>query len=355
MSETAAAPEARPPEAPSPVVHDETRHLTGKQRVAILLLAAGRERAVKVLKQLQEDEVRDVSVAMAGLGLISASVVEEVCAQFTKNFESSEGLVGTYETTEELLRKALSGEQVDKIMEEIRGPAGRTMWDKLGNVQEMVLANYLRNEYPQTAAVILSRLQPAHAARVLTLLPEDYATEVMMRVLHMETVQREVLDSVEATLRSEFISSLGRSSKRDSYELLAEVFNNFDRKTETRLMASMDKRNHADMEKVKALMFTFEDIKRLPHEALMRIVAQVDREKLPLALKGASETVRKMFLQCMSKRAGSILLEEISALGPVRVKDADAAQVDIVTIIKNMANAGEIDLTENGGNDEIIP
>ena len=330
-------------------------HLNGKQKAAILMLAVGRDQASKILKFLHEDEIRDISIAMAGLGLVKAEIVEAVCNEFTRNFESSEGLVGTYETTEELLRKALPEDQVEKIMDEIRGPAGRTMWDKLGNVQEAVLANYLRNEYSQTAAVILTRLQPAHAARVLALLPEDYATDVMMRILHMETVQREVLDSVEATLRSEFISTLGRSAKRDSYELLAEVFNNFDRKTETRLMDSMDKRNHDDMEKVKALMFTFEDIKRLPHEALMRVVAQVDREKLPLALKGASETVRKMFLQCMSKRAGSILLEEIRALGPVRVKDADAAQVEIVTVIKNMANAGEIDLAENGGNDEIIP
>jgi flagellar motor switch protein FliG len=330
-------------------------HLSGKQKAAILMLAVGRDESVKILKFLQEDEIRDISIAMAGLGLVKAEAVEAVCHEFTRNFESSEGLVGTFETTEELLRKALPQDQVEKIMDEIRGPTGRTMWDKLANVQETVLANYLRSEYPQTAAVILSRLLPAHAARVLALLPEDYATDVMMRVLHMETVQKDVLDSVEATLRSEFISSLGRSAKRDSYELLAEVFNNFDRKTESRLMDSMDKRNHDDMEKVKALMFTFEDIKRLSHEYLMRIVGEIDRDKLPLALKGASETVRKMFLQCMSKRAGSILVEEIAALGPVRVRDADGAQMEIVATIKRMANAGVIDLTENGGNDELIP
>ncbi|GAB6969133.1 flagellar motor switch protein FliG [Komagataeibacter kakiaceti JCM 25156] len=350
MAESAITPVASANPPPS-----VSAHLSGRQKAAILMLAVGRDRSAKLLKLLHEDEIRDISITMAGLGLVRADIVEAVCHEFTRNFESSDGLVGTYETTEEMLRKALPEEQVEKIMDEIRGPAGRTMWDKLGNVQETVLANYLRNEYPQTAAVILSRLQPAHAARIFALLPEDYATDVMMRVLHMETVQREVLDSVEATLRSEFISSLGRSSKRNSYELLAEVFNNFDRKTETRLMASMDKRNHEDMEKVKALMFTFEDIKRLPHVSLMRIVNEVNREKLPLALKGASETVRKMFLQCMSKRAGNILLEEIEALGPVRVKDADAAQTEIVATIKNMANAGEIDLAENGGNDEIIP
>lgn len=330
-------------------------HLNGKQKAAVLMLAIGRDKAAKLLKLLHEDEIRDISIAMAGLGIVKAETVESVCREFTKNFESPDGLVGTYETTEEFLRRALPSDQVEKIMDEIRGPAGRTMWDKLGNVQETVLANYLRSEYPQTAAVILTRLQPAHAARVLSLLPDDYATEVMMRILHMETVQRDVLDSVEATLRSEFISTLGRSTRRDSYELLAEVFNNFDRKTETRLMESMDKRNHDDMEKVKALMFTFEDIKRLPRDSLMRIINEIDREKLPLALKGASDSIRKLFLQCMSKRAGGILLEEIASLGPVRVRDVETAQGEIVGMIKNLANNGEIDLTESAGNDEIIP
>ncbi|MBR2124769.1 MAG: flagellar motor switch protein FliG [Acetobacter sp.] len=328
--------------------------LTGKQKAGIFMLAVGQETAAKVLKYLYEDEIRDLSVAMAGLGLVSAEVVEAICEEFVENFEASEGLVGTYETTEELLLKALPADQVEKIMDEIRGPAGRTMWDKLDNVQETVLANYLRNEYAQTTAVILARLHPAHAARVITLLPEDYATDVMTRILHMQTVQRDVLDSVEATLRSEFIATLGRSNKHDSYELLAEVFNNFDRKTEARLMESMDKINHDDMEKIKALMFTFDDIKRLSHEDLMRVMAQIDRDKLPIALKGASENIRSMFLQCMSKRAGNILLEEIRSLGPVRVKDVDTAQSEIVTAIKNMANAGEIDLSSSDSNDEVI-
>ncbi len=328
--------------------------LTGKQKAAILFMTIGRERSAELMRALHEDEIREISIAMAGLGVVRAEMVETVCREFVENFESGEGLVGTFETTEAFLRKTLDAEQVEKIMDEIRGPAGRNMWDKLGNVQESILANYLRSEYPQTAAVIVSRLQPAHAARVLALLPEDYATDVMMRILHMETVQREVIESVEATLRSEFISTLGRSSKRDSYELLAEVFNNFDRKTETRFTELMDKENHDDMEKVKALMFTFEDISRLSLEALMRVVNEIDRERLPLALKGASDSERKLFLQCMSKRAGNILIEEIASLGPVRVKDVEAAQAEIVLTIKNLANAGEIDLNDTAGGEEFI-
>lgn len=328
--------------------------LNGRQKVAILMLAAGREKSSKILKQLHEDEVRDISLAMSGLGLIRAQIVEAVCYEFSRNFEAAEGLIGNYETTETFLRKALPTELADKIIEEIRGPNHTSMWDKLVNIPEGVLANYLRNEYPQTSAVILSHLQPAYAARIFVLLPEDYATEVMTRILHMETVQQSVIDSVEATLRTEFMTSVGRSSGRNSYQLLADIFNNFDRNTEARLSEAMDHMNHDDMEKVKALMFTFEDIKRLQHEDLMKIIREIDMEKLPLALKGASQTVREMFLECMSKRAGKILIEEISALGPVRVRDADAAQMEIVITIKNMANAGEIDLGPSDNDDEMI-
>jgi len=343
-----------PPDTGSPPPAEPELILSGKQKAAILFMAIGRDRSASLMQSLHEDEIRDISIAMAGLGVVRAPMVEMVCKEFIENFELADGLVGTFETTEAFLRRSLSPDQVEKIMDEIRGPAGRNMWDKLANVQESILANYLRSEYPQTAAVIVSRLQPAHAARVLALLPEDYATDVMMRILHMETVQREVIESVEATLRSEFISSLGRSSKRDSYELLAEVFNNFDRKTETRLTELMDQQSHEDMEKVKALMFTFEDISRLSQESLMRVVNEMDRDRLPIALKGATDSERKLFLQCMSKRAGNILLEEIASLGPVRVKEVEAAQAEIVMTIKNLVNAGEIDISDSSGTDEFI-
>lgn len=328
--------------------------LNGREKAAILVLALGEEKAAEIFKMLHEDEIREISVAMSGLGLVRAEIVEEICEEFSRNVSLSRGLVGNYETTEEILRKVLPAEQADRIMEDIRSPAGKSMWEKLGNISETVLANYLRNEYPQTAAVILSKLQPAHAANVLSLLPEDYAIDVMMRILHMDTVQKEVLDSVEDTLRSEFISTLGRSAKRNSYELLAEVFNNFDRKTETRLTEAMDKRSLSDMEKVKSLMFTFEDIRKMPQESLMRVVNDADRSQLPLALKGASETVRGMFLKCMSKRAGGLLLEEIESLGPVRVRDVDAARASIIVLIKSLANDGEIELLSSDGADEFI-
>src|SRR6202167_1932495 len=189
-------------------------------------------------------------------------------------------------------------------MEEIRGPAGRTMWDKLANVNEAVLANYLKNEYPQTVAVVLSKIKAEHSARVLASLPEDFALECVGRMLRMEPVQREILDKIEATLRSEFMSNLARTSKRDSHEMMADIFNNFDRQTEARFIAALEERNREAAERIKSLMFTFDDLARLTPQSVQLLLRAVEKDKLPIALKGASEKLRELFLSSMSDRAG---------------------------------------------------
>ena len=168
-------------------------------------------------------------MAISKLGTIDSNIVDQLLAEFTSQQSSTGPLVGTFDTTERLLLAGFDSERVDSIMEEIRGPAGRTMWDKLGNVDENVLANYLKNEYPQTVALVLSKLKPEHCSRVLSVLPENFAMEVIMRLLQMEAVQKDVLDGVEKTLRSEFMSNLAaRSGRPDSHELMANIFNNFD-------------------------------------------------------------------------------------------------------------------------------
>jgi flagellar motor switch protein FliG len=235
-------------------------------------------------------------------------------------------------------------------MEEIRGPAGRTMWDKLGNVNETVLANYLKNEYPQTVAVVLSKVRPDHAARVLTLLPDGFAMEVVMRMLRMESIQRDVLDGVERTLRTEFMSNLARSTRRDAHEMMADIFNNLDRASEGRFIAALEERNREAADRIKALMFTFDDLARLTAPAMQVLMRNVDKEKLPLALKGASEKLRDMFFKSLSERAGKMLRDDIDSLGPVKLREVDDAQAAIVLMAKELAATGDIEL--GGGKDE---
>jgi flagellar motor switch protein FliG len=327
--------------------------LTGPKKAATLMLALKEEQAAKILGQLHEDEIRDLSLSMAALGTVSAQQVEDVARDFRAALGQTGHLVGSFEVTERLLMRTLPKERVAQIMEEIRGPAGRTMWDKLGNVSEAVLANYLKNEYPQTVAVVLSKVKPDHAARVLALLPEGFAMEVVMRMLRMETVQKEALEGLERTLRSEFMSNLARSSRRDAHEVMAEIFNNLDRAAETRILAALEERSRESAERIRALMFTFDDLQRLDGAGIQVLLRAVPKDKLVLALKGASEALRDLFFRNLSERAAKLLKDDLAALGPVRLREVDEAQALIVSQAKDLAAQGQIQLAD-GREDEMI-
>jgi flagellar motor switch protein FliG len=232
-------------------VVEDIRKLTGPEKAAVILLSLGEDHT-RLWQGLDDDEVKEISQAMAGLGTVHANVVEDLMVEFVSGMSGSGAVSGSYDQTQRLLASFMPGDRVEALMEEIRGPAGRTMWDKLGNVNEAVLANYLKNEYPQTVAVVLSKIKPEHASRVLTSLPEDFALECVQRMLRMEPVQRDILDKIEQTLRTEFMSNLARTSKRDSHELMADIFNSFDRQTEARFIGALEERNREAAERIRA-------------------------------------------------------------------------------------------------------
>jgi flagellar motor switch protein FliG len=333
---------------------DDYRALTGAQKSALLLMSVGEDSAAKIFALMHDDEIKEISQTMANLGTVSSTVIERLFVEFADQISSTGALTGTFETTERLLAKVLDKSKVDSIMEEIRGPAGRTMWDKLSNVNESVLANYLKNEYPQTVAVVLSKVRSDHASRVLAMLPEAFAMEVVMRMLRMEAIQKDVLEDVERTLRNEFLSNLARSSRRDAHEMIAEIFNNLDRGTEQRFMVALEERNRDSAEKVKSLMFTFEDLGKLDPGGAQTLLRNVDKAKLPMALKGASEPLRDLFLGNMSERASKMLREDMAAMGPVRLRDVEEAQMAMVNMAKELASKGEIVLSDKKGEDELI-
>ena len=332
---------------------DDPNKLSGPEKAAVILLALGEEHTA-LWERLDDDEVKDISQAMAPLGNVSAEAVEALRTEVVSGLAGSGAVMGSYEQTQKLLAAFLPKDRVDGLMEEIRGPAGRTMWDKLGNVNEAVLANYLKNEYPQTVAVILSKVRSDHAARVLTSLPEDFALECVQRMLRMEPVQREILDKIEATLRTEFMSNLARTSKRDSHEMMADIFNSFDRQTEARFIGALEERNRESAERIRALMFVFEDLSKLDPGGVQTLLRAVDKDSLGLAMKGASEGLREMFFSNMSERASKIMREDMESMGPVRLKDVDAAQMAMVQVAKDLAAKGDIMLAGQGADDELI-
>ena len=336
-------------------IREDYRTLQGGEKAAILLLALGEEQASKMFEHMDDEEIMEISQTMATLGKISPKVVERLFIDFAEQMSSSNSLVGSQNSTERLLRSAgMSDEKIDAIMEEIRGPAGRTMWEKLTNVNEEMLASFLQKEYPQTVAVVISKLTTDHAARVLALLPESFAVEVIYRLLRMEAVQKDILDEVEKTLRAEFMTNLARTQRRDSHEVIADIFNNLERSTEARFMEELEKSVPESAEKIRSLMFTFEDLSKLDPASIQTLIRAVDKEKLPIALKGAPETLRDLFFSNMSERAAKIMKEDMSAMGPVRLKDVEEAQQYIVNVAKDLESRGEITIATGSDDDELI-
>ena len=330
------------------------RALSGPERAAVLMLALGDQHGERVWKLLDDDELRTLSVTMSSLGTVEAEAVEALLLEFVGRLSASGALLGNYDATERLLQQYLPPDRVSNIMEEIRGPAGRNMWEKLSNVQEQVLANYLKNEYPQTVAVVLSKLKPEHAARVLAILPEETALDVVMRMLRMEAVQKDVLERVESTLRTEFMSNLSQTRRRDAHEVMAEIFNNFDRQTETRFLTTLEEQNRESAERIKQLMFTFDDLVKLDTGSAQTLMRHVDKDKLGIALKGATDSVRQFFLGNMSTRAAKMLVDEMKSIGPVRLRDVDEAQALLVNLAKDLAAKGEIMIAKNRADEELV-
>lgn len=328
--------------------------LTGPQRAAVMLLILGDSYGKPLWTEFEEEEVRIISRAMADLGTVEADTVERLMVDFVAKLSNAGSVTGSFDRTESLLTKILPKGQVNLIMEEIRGPAGRNMWQKLANIEATVLANFLKNEYPQTIAVVLSRIKPDHAARVLANLPDDLSIDVVGRMLRMESVQKEALDHIEQSLRSEFVATLTQTSRRDPHEMMAEIFNGFDRQTETRFLAALDITAKESSQRIRSLMFTFDDLAKLDSAGVQTLLRQVDKDTLARALKGSTETMKEFFFGGMSSRAAKNLTDDMQGLGPLRLKEVDEAQSKMVNIAKDLADKGEIVISKNNSEDELV-
>ncbi|MBT5265584.1 MAG: flagellar motor switch protein FliG, partial [Rhodospirillaceae bacterium] len=194
----------------------------------------------------------------------------------------------------------------------------------------------------------------AHSSKVLAILPENFAMEVVMRMLRMESVNKEIEQDVERVLRTEFMSNLARTNRRDPHEVMSEIFNNLDRATESRFLTALEERNKDSAEKIRALMFTFEDLSGLDPAGVQTLLRAIDKDKLTIALKGSSEELKDLFFSNMSERAAKLLREDMQALGPMRLKDVEDAQTTMVQSAKDLADRGEIVIGGTGGDDALV-
>lgn len=325
----------------------------GLKKAAMLMLVIGENHARVLSERLAIDEIKTITQEMTDLGRVQGADVDLLLREFTSMMGAGFGVVGSYETAKQLLSNILDEDKAALIMKSIGEHPGGNVWEKLSKVDDNILVNFLKNEYPQTIAVVLSKIRTDQAARVMSQLPGEVAIEAMMRMLRLEVVQDEVMTDVENLLRVEFMTNATGKAARDQHEVMAEIFNYFDRTTETSFLDMLDERNKESAELIRALMFTFDDLAKLDAQAVQLLLRNVDNSRLGLALKGAKDELKELFFANMSERAAKILREDMENMGPVRVKDVEEAQSEIVIGAKALIDSGEITIAADNDEDMI--
>ena len=319
-------------------IHEETVHLRGVEKAAVLFLCLQEGEGSKLMKELGEDDTRALIKAISTLGTIPALTVESVIREFSDSVEGRAGVMGSVETARRMLAGYLPESKVSEYLDEISGPRdNRSVWEDFASLNEQVIANYLRDERDQTVAAILYRLsqvKPQVPAMVLPHLGQDRMINVVERMVAMETLPRHVLQEIEEAISSELLSSATRKSGPDPHQRMADVFNKMDPAVFEQLATSMEARTPQVFSKIKQKMFTFDDLMRIDPAGLQRILRSCDNKTLAPALKAAKKEVREMFYSpaVMTVRAREMLQQDIADLGPIRSKDAREAQNKILEL-----------------------
>ncbi|WP_282025173.1 flagellar motor switch protein FliG [Limimaricola cinnabarinus] len=351
----AGAPEPSPVRAAATPPTPPLRRLRGPEKAAILFLCLGEERGSELMRKLPPEEISKITRAVARLGVVQAELVEAVLAEFSEGVDTGGGVVGSLATAEGMLRAFLPEEQVEVILRDIRGPLKeRDLWARFSAMNENTIATYLKSEHEQTAAAILSNVDTEVAAKVLPLLGEEKMGEVVERMIRMEAVPPRMMAQIEETLQADMLSAGGQSNGVEMEQRMADLFNKLDRDVFEGLQAALDARKPGALDAITAKMFTFDDLIRLDAQSLARVMRGLTGNTLPLALRGASKEMRSHFLDALTARARDMLLDEMSTMGPVRGRDARAAQTMIVDYTRQLADEGAIELPSAGDEDEEI-
>lgn len=328
---------------------------SGIDKSAIILLILGEERAGILLEDMDQTELIAVTRAMSAIGKVPGPLVREACDVFQSKLAEGEVMVGSAFTAKRMLEKFLPEDRVMSIMDEIRAPIGRTTWEKLTSINSATLAVYLHGEGAQTAAVVLSRLRSDYAAKVFEELPRDFTVEIIKRMIDLESVPRDTVAEIESILQGEFMTTYGQGGiGSDPTGFLAEIFNRTSSDFTEKVLDEVKEERPEEVHLIQSRMFTFNDLAAIDLTAASRIMSEVPREVMILALKTAPEDVAERFFSSVADRVSSIMRDEMLLLGPQRLRDIKTAQDEVLRTAKRLENAGEIYLKVHSEDDRII-
>lgn len=329
--------------------------LTGKQKVAIILISLGSEISSQILKNFREDEIEDLTLEIANLRRVDPEIKEEVLNEFyelclAQNYIS----LGGIDYAKEMLEKALGPTRAQDILSKLTSSLQVRPFDFARKTDPSQLLNFIQNEHPQTVALVLSYLNPDQAGMVLSALSPVQQVEVAKRIATMDRATPEVLREVENVLEKRLSSFVMQDfTVAGGIDSAVAILNRVDRGTEKTIMEALEEDNPELAEEIKKRMFVFEDLVTLDDRSIQRVLKEVDMRDLALALKTASEEVTNRIFKNISSRARDMIKEDMSLMGPVRLRDVEDAQQKIVNNIRQLDESGEI-VIARGGEDEII-
>lgn len=324
------------------------RPLAPVDEVAALLLAMGKPAAGRLLKYFEADEIKRISRSATQLGAVSASQLESIVESFQGEFAASGNVIGGVAEVEKLLSGLVPADQLDDILADARGDATRSVWERLSGVSESVLASYLVKEHPQTAALILSRIKPAAAAKVMAQLPQPLRNTVMRRMLTFKPVVEAVIQTVERALHEELLINGARNSGADTHAKMADIINKMERTQIDDVLSSLAESKPKSVEILKGLLFTFDDIVKLAPRGRTSLFDAVPNDRLVLALKGTDPEFRTVILSALSARVRRMVEHELNGGEPAAQKDVMEARRSITDLALEMAGRGELEINAGG-------
>lgn len=325
-----------------PMKANGTKVLKGPERVATLLFAMGKPAASRILKHFNEEEIRLVTKSAAQLGPVSPTQIEQLVEEFASNFSDGADLVGGAAHIEKLLTGILSPEQIANIMSEVVGSANKSIWERISTVSESAIASYLMKEHPQTAALILSKVKPSCAAKVMTQLPQPLRNNLMRRMLSMKPIVDETMKNIEKTLHEDFMANFSKNAGADTHAKIADIINKMERDHMEDVLTSLSSVRPKSAEILRGLLFTFDDIVKLTPRDRTTLFDQVPPDRVVLALKGTNDEFRKVVLSALSSRVRRMIEHELNSKEPSAHRDIAEARRTITDLALEMAGRGEI-------------
>jgi len=330
--------------------------IPGRRKAAILLLTLGPEKAAKVLRNMDESEIEELTLELANVGKISDEERREVLKEFGDLVKAKDFITeGGVAYAKEILEKALGPDKALEIIDRLTSNLQVKPFEFIKRADPVQLANMLQNEHPQTIALVVCYLDPKTASAIIRALPENLRPEVIKRIALLDRATPEIVREVERVLERKVSAfTTAQFSQVGGLETVVDIMNTIDRATEREILEKLSEQDPELAEEIRKHLFVFEDIVKLDDRSIQIILREIDTRDLALALKGATDELKEKIFKNMSKRAASLLKDELDYMGPVRVKDVEAAQQKIVEIIRRLEEAGEIVIARGGGEELIV-